>query len=108
MEVDNTWCLTEHGNDWSTSVTSQLECQDLCLKNPSCVGMSYSYREGMRNTCFVCNTVRLNEFNRNSFGFAFYRAPGEVFIYYQTHKMYNNVYHVNNELVYFILIMFCS
>ena len=80
MEVDNTWCLTEHGNDWSTSVTSQLECQDLCLKNPSCVGMSYSYREGMRYTCFVCNTVRLNDFNRNSFGFAFYRAPGKVFL----------------------------
>ena len=74
MVVDNRWCLTEHGNDWSASVASQLDCQDMCLKNPSCVGISYSYRAGMRNTCFVCTTVRLSEVNYNSYGFAFYRT----------------------------------
>ena len=80
MELDNAWCLTEYGNDWSTSVASQLDCQDICLKNPSCVGISYSYRAGMSNTCFVCTTVwQLYGFRQNSFGFAFYRVPGKVF-----------------------------
>ena len=80
MELDNMWCLTEHGNDWEPTVGSQLDCQDICLKNPACVGISYSYRAGMSNTCFVCTTVPMNGFHRNSFGFAFYRAPGKVFL----------------------------
>ena len=83
MELDNTWCLTEHGNGWATSVASQLDCQDICLENPSCVGISYSYRAGMINTCFLCTTVRLYAFGQNSFGFGFYRAPGKV-LYCQT------------------------
>ena len=78
MELDNTWCLAEY--DWSGSIASQLDCQVMCLKNPSCVGISYSYMAEMINTCFVCKTDRLNDFNRNPFGFAFYRAPGKVFI----------------------------
>ena len=78
MELDNTWCLAEY--DWSGSIASQLDCQEMCLKNPSCVGISYSYMAEMINTCYVCKTDRLNDFNRNPFGFAFYRAPGKVFI----------------------------
>ena len=80
MEIDNTWCLTEYGNDWAGSIASQLDCQDMCLKNPSCVGISYSYRAGMQNTCFVCTTVGLSEIGDNSYGFAFYRAPGKSFL----------------------------
>ena len=80
MELNNTWCLTEYGHDWSGSIASQLDCQDICLENPSCVGISYSYRAGMRNICFVCTTIRLFDFDQNSFGFAFYRAPGKVFL----------------------------
>ena len=34
MELDDTWCLTEYGNGWATSVASQLDCQDICLENP--------------------------------------------------------------------------
>ena len=74
MELDNAWCLTEHGNEWATSVASQLECQDLCLKNPSCVGISYSYRAGMMNSCFICKNDALDQ---NDYGFAFYRMPGK-------------------------------
>ena len=84
MELNNTWCLTEYGHDWSGSIASQLDCQDICLENPLCVGISYSYRAGMSNTCFVCTTVPMNGFRQNSFGFAFYRAPGKSFLYYQT------------------------
>ena len=86
MELDNTWCLTEYGNDWAGSIASQLECQDMCLKNPSCVGISYSYRAGMSNACFVCTSARLNDFGQNSFGFGFYRAPGKL-LYFQTANM---------------------
>ena len=86
MEIDNTWCLTEYGNDWATSATSQLDCQDMCLENPSCTGISYSYRSGMRNTCFVCTT---DDFGQNSFGFAFYRAPGKNFLFANTKNSLN-------------------
>ena len=79
LELDNTWCLAEYGNDWTGSIASQLECQDICLKNPSCTGISYSYRSGMSNICFVCTTVPLTDFGENSLGFAFYRAPGKLF-----------------------------
>ena len=77
MEIDNTWCLTEYGNTWAGSVASQSDCEDMCLTNPSCIGISYNHRAGMNNTCFVCTT---NDFAQNSFGFAFYRAPGKVFL----------------------------
>ena len=97
--MNNTWCLTQYGNDWATSVASQLDCQDMCLKNPSCVGISYSYREGMRNTCFVCTT---DYFDQNSFGFAFYRAPGKVFLMPNT--KYN---HTIYATMYFLVILFC-
>ena len=90
MELDNTLCLAEY--DWSGSIASQLDCQEMCLKTPSCVGISYSYRAGMSNTCFVCTTVPMNGFHQNSFGFAFYRAPGKSFLYYQTPNMQNVTY----------------
>ena len=80
MEQDNIWCLTEYGNDWEPTVASQLDCQGICLKDPSCVGISYSYREGMSNTCYVCTSVPNYGFHQNSYGFAFYRAPGKVFL----------------------------
>ena len=79
LELNNTWCLAEYGNAWSGSIDSQLECQDICLDNQSCVGISYSYKAGMNNICFVCTTVPPNGFHRNSLGFAFYRAPGKLF-----------------------------
>ena len=63
MELDNTWCLTEYGNGWETSVASQLDCQDICLENPSCVGISYSYRAGMSNTCFLCKTSETTQYD---------------------------------------------
>ena len=80
MELDNMWCPISYGNDWAGYTASQSDCQDMCLKNPSCVGISYSYRAGMSNTCFVCTTVPMDGFRQNSFGFAFYRAPGKVFL----------------------------
>ena len=95
MEVHNTWCLTEHGNDWATSVASQLDCQDICLKDPSCVGISYSYREGMSNTCYVCTTVPNYGFHQNSYGFAFYRAPGKVFLITKQQICNKNVIYFN-------------
>ena len=79
MELDNTCCDTEYY--WSGSIASQLGFQDMCLKNPACVGISYSYMAGMINTCFVCKTVFLSDFNRNRFGFSCYTAPGKVCIF---------------------------
>ena len=101
----NIWCVTGHGNGnyWTSSIASQLDCQDICLKNPSCIGISYSYRSGMSNICFLCTTVPLNDFDRNSFGFAFYRAPGKVFLLSNAKYWY-----LNNSLVYLILIVSCS
>ena len=89
MELDDIWCPIEYGNDWAGSAASQSDCQDMCLKNPSCVGISYSYSAGMSNICFVCTTIPMNgdRQNSDSFGFAFYRAPGKVFFYYQTPNM---------------------
>ena len=74
MEHNNTWCLTEYGHDWSGSIASQLDCQDICLENPLCVGISYSYRAGMMNSCFICKNDVLDQ---NDYGFAFYRKPGK-------------------------------
>ena len=75
MEVDNKWCRTEYGNDWAASISSQLECQELCLKTLSCVGISYSYRAEMSNSCFMCKHDVLYP---NAHGFAFYRKPGKI------------------------------
>ena len=88
MELDNMWCPIEYGNDWDGSTASQLDCQNMCLKNPSCVGISYSYRAGMSNICFVCTTLPMNGDHQSSnyFGFAFYRVPGKVF-FFQTPNM---------------------
>ena len=74
-EVDNKWCRTEYGNDWSASISSQVECQELCLKTPFCVGISYSYRAGMTHSCFFCKNDALET---NSYGFGFYRMPGKI------------------------------
>ena len=74
MEIDNKWCLTMYGHDWTASITSQLECQALCLQTSNCVGISYSYRAGMMNSCFICKNDVLDQ---NDYGFAFYRKPGK-------------------------------
>ena len=75
MEVDNGWCIVQYGNDWTSSISSQLECQTLCSKTPYCVGISYSYREGMTHSCFICKNDALET---NSYGFGFYRMPGKI------------------------------
>lgn len=75
MELDNVWCSVEYGHDWTASISSQLECQSLCSKTPYCVGISYSYREGMTHSCFFCKNDVLET---NSYGFGFYRMPGKI------------------------------
>ena len=74
MKIDNKWCLTMYGHDWTASITSQLECQAVCLQTSNCVGISYSYRAGMMNSCFICKNEALDQ---NTYGFAFYRMPGK-------------------------------
>ena len=102
MELDNIWCLTEYGNDWAASITSQLECQDMCFQNPSCMAISYSYSVGMNNICYMCKNSESN--NRNSYGFAFYRKPGKVML------LPNSIYALICKLyiLYLIIIMSCS
>ena len=77
MEADNGWCLAQLGNDWKPYISSQLECQNLCLKTPYCVGISYSYSAGMTDSCFVCKNDALET---NSYGFGFYRMPGKMLL----------------------------
>ena len=73
-EVGNGWCMARYGNDWIPHISSQLECQRVCSKTPYCVGISYSYKAGMTNVCFICKNDALET---NSDGFGFYRMPGK-------------------------------
>ena len=77
MTVENKWCLTSDGNEWTAAISSQIECQRTCMETPLCIGISYSYREGMANTCFLCKALPLAE---NSYEFSFYRMPGKIMI----------------------------
>ena len=77
MTVENKWCLTTDGNEWTATISSQMECQDKCLTTPFCIGISYSYSEGMANSCFLCKALPLAE---SSYGFSFYRMPGKIMI----------------------------
>ena len=83
MTVENKWCLTTDGNEWTATISSQMECQDKCLTTPFCIGISYSYSEGMANSCFLCKALPLAE---SSYGFSFYRMPGKLW-YYQLQNM---------------------
>ena len=69
MEVESKWCTN---NDWTTSVSTILDCQNLCLEKTSCTGISYSYRLDFVNTCFLCKSSGVSS---NSYGFSFYRRP---------------------------------
>ena len=80
MTVENKWCMTIYGHDWTSSVSTQMECQSACLTSPSCVGISYSYRAGMANSCFLCKDIPPS-LESNSYGFSFYRKPGKILLF---------------------------
>ena len=108
IELDNVWCMVEYGNDWKPFISSQVECQSLCLKTPYCVGISYSYRAGMTHSCFFCKNDALET---NSYGFGFYRMPGKIVLLSNTKytlKLYPNVYKYCIFVCYHILIIDCS
>ena len=103
MEVDNGWCMAQYGNDWNPFISSKLECQSLCSKTPYCVGISYSYRAGMTNSCFVCKNDALET---NSYGFGFYRMPGEISLSSNTKNTLNCIHSIFT--LKHILIIDCS
>ena len=80
MTVENKWCMTIYGHDWTSSVSTQMECQSVCLASPSCVGISYSYRTAMANSCFLCKDLP-SSLQSNSYGFSFYRKPGKILLF---------------------------
>ena len=106
MEVTNGWCIVQYGNDWTSPISSQLECQSVCSKTPYCVGISYSYRSGMDHSCFICKNDALET---NSYGFGFYRMPGKILTLlnskYKLH-LYNCTHGI--FVCYHILIIDCS
>ena len=105
MEIDNKWCLTMYGHDWTASITSQLECQALCLQTSNCVGISYSYRAGMMNSCFICKNDVLDQ---NYYGFAFYRMPGKN-NYIGNLQIHKHLYYTQGVIApHIILIIDCS
>ena len=79
MTVENKWCMAIYGYNWTASVSSQIECQSVCLTSPLCVGISYSYRAGMANSCFLCKDLPPS-LESNSYEFSFYRKPGKIFL----------------------------
>ena len=51
-----------------SDVKNQLQCQDLCEADIGCVGISYSYKLGMTQHCFLCKDDTLGR-AKNEFGF---------------------------------------
>ena len=110
MTVENKWCMTIYGHDWTASVSSQIECQSVCLASPLCVGISYSYRAGMANSCFLCKDLPPS-LESNSYEFSFYRKPGKILLFISCiHALY--LYHVNYITAIFhhqhVLILDCN
>ena len=55
-------------------VTDQLECQQRCIKESSCVGISYSYSSLHIGYCKICLNDDLSNSETN---YGFYRRPGK-------------------------------
>ena len=59
-------------HDPNHGVSSQKECQQECIANPNCVGISYSYKDISKSYCYVCKDEELTAATNN---FGFYRRP---------------------------------
>jgi len=61
-------------NDYKdyAKLQNQIRCQEECLKNVACVGISYSPKDYLDNKCYVCTDDILST---SPAGFGFYRRP---------------------------------
>ena len=55
-------------------ISSQQECQQKCIEKIGCVGISYSYKDGVTSTCYACNDDMISTTDN----LGFYRRPGIV------------------------------
>ena len=73
-EVDPDKYCTNHSDATDHDVENQLECQEKCIEENSCVGYSYSYMESKTGWCYLCKDKNLES---SMYGFGFY-MPGNV------------------------------
>ena len=62
------------------SVSTQQECQDICVESSTCHGIAYSYKRSSARYCYLCDNDDLIITN-NKLGF--YRKLGTSIYYYE-------------------------
>ena len=67
-------------NHYSHNVSSQAECQNICIKDLECVGYSYSKKIGSTEYCLICRDIKLDTASNN---FGFYERQGIAELYCQ-------------------------
>ena len=60
-------------NHDSHTVSSQAECQNLCIKDLECAGYSYSKKIGSTEYCLICKDTVCDKASNN---FGFYERQG--------------------------------
>ena len=66
-------CKKDH--EKYSDVKDHKDCQQRCLANSDCVGISYSHKSSSEKYCYVCYSDELSDaFN----DFGFYRRPGKI------------------------------
>ena len=77
-------------------VSSQQECQRICVETTGCVGISYSHKDNETiMSCYVCMDDNLTT-ARNDFGF--YRNPGIFDVLLHNTKMVS--IYLNSDFTY--------
>ena len=66
-------CKKDH--EKYSDVRDQKDCQQRCLANSDCVGISYSHKSSSKKYCYVCYSDELSN-ALNDFGF--YERPGKI------------------------------
>ena len=79
-EVKDKYCPKYVSNH---NVLSQQECQERCIGENGCVGISYSHKDNNARFCYVCTNDNLKSAFNN---FGFYRRPGIVDVWLRNTK----------------------
>ena len=70
--TENQYCVN---HDLRSNVSSQMDCQQLCLTADTCVGIAYSKKASSNHYCYICIDDKLSLAGN---GFAFYGKQGET------------------------------